>query len=303
MPQSSQNMLDFFARGREAASLEASRAWADLPVRMLENAHPPGELATPPMQELMLSQAVGRPFRHRSDISAGPFSGRAEPGAFVVIPPGVPGRCQMQDAARMRFLGIPADLAREWLGRDPDDPLDFGRLHAMLHQDPLITQALNALWQEMGRRGDPAARLFVEGIALALVVRLVRLSEQVREVDTYRGGLAPYQSARVIEYMHANLNQRITLGDLAGLTGLSPWHFARAFRRSHGLPPHRYLTQLRIQRARDLLARKPLPVTAVAGATGYSVSQLTRHFRQAVGQTPSAYRDQLHHRPRRAPGH
>ncbi|WP_083499539.1 helix-turn-helix domain-containing protein [Thioalkalivibrio nitratireducens] len=287
-------MLEFFTRGREAPSLEESRARPDLAVQMLENAHPPGDLATPPIRELMLSQAVGRPFRHHSDIGAGPFSGCALPGAFVIIPPRVAGRCHMRDPARMRFLGIPADLACDCLECDPNAPLDFGRLHAMLHQDPLITQALDVLWQEM-ERDDPAAHLFIDSMISAVVVRLARLSEQTRDIDACRGGLAPHQSARVIEYMHANLDQRITLRDLAGLTGLSPWHFARAFRHNHGLPPHRYLTRLRIQHARNLLTRTSLPVTAVAAATGYSLPQLARHFRQAVGITPSEYRQQIHH--------
>ncbi len=292
MRQAPHNMVEFFTRGPEAHSLEESRARTDSPASMLENAHPPGELVTPPVRELMLSQSVGRPFRHSSDIGGGPFSGCAQPPGFVVIPPRVPGRCHMYNPARLRFLGIPADLARDCLERDSDDPLDFGRLHSMVHRDPLITQALDALWQEMGRR-DPAAQLFVDSMISALVVRLARVAEQVRDVDTRRGGLAPQQSARVINYMRCHLDQRITLHELAGLAGLSPWHFARSFRHSHGMPPHQYLTRFRIQRAQELLAHTPLSVTAVAAATGYSVPQLARQFRQAVGATPSEYRNQL----------
>ncbi len=289
MPQRSSSMLDFFARGRDAPFLEEARARPDLPVPMIENAHPPGHLGTPPVRELMLSQSVGAPFRYHCDIGAGPFSGCAGPREFVVIAPQVAGRCHMRDPARMRFFGIPPELARDCLERDPGDPLDFGHLHTRHHRDPLITQALDALWQEMDR-DDPAAQLFVESMLAVLVVRLARMAEHDRDLDRRRGGLAPHQSARVIDYMQCHLDQRITLRDLAALTGLSPWHFARAFRDTHGLPPHRYLTRLRVEHARDLLTRTSLSITEIAAATGYSPQQLVRHFRQALGVAPAAYR-------------
>ncbi len=289
MPQRSTSMLDFFARGHDAPFLQEVRARGNPPIPMIENAHPPGRMSTPPVRELMISDTCGAPFRFRCDIGAGAFSGWADPKEFVVIPPNVPTYCQMHDPARMRFVGIPAGLARACLERAPDDPLDFGPLHTRTQADPLVSQALAALWQEMGRQ-DPAARLFVESMIAVLVVRLARLADQHQELASRRAGLAPHQSARVIEYMRGHLDHRVTLGDLAALTGLSPWHFARAFRETHGLPPHRYLTRLRLDRARDLLVRTPLSVTEIASATGYSSQQLARHFRRAFGVAPAAYR-------------
>ncbi len=289
MSQQTASMLDFFARGRDAPFLREVRARQDPPVPMIENAHPPGRMSTPPVHELMISDTRGAPFRFRCDIGAGAFSGWADLKEFVVIPPNVPTYCQMHDPARMRFVGIPAGLARACLERDSDDPLDFGPLHTRTQADPLVSQALAALWQEMGRQ-DPAARLFVESMIAVLVVRLARLADQHQELEARRAGLAPHQSARVIEYMRDHLDHRVTLGDLATLTGLSPWHFARAFRETHGLPPHRYLTRLRLERARDLLADSQLSVTEIASATGYSPQQLARHFRRAFGVAPGVYR-------------
>jgi AraC family transcriptional regulator len=144
-------MLDFFARGRDAPFLREVRARQDPPVPMIENAHPPGRLSTPPVRELMISQSTGSPFRFHCDSGAGAFSGWAHPREFVLIAPQVPGYCQMHDPARMHFIGIPAGLARACLERGPDDPLDFAYLHTRPLTEPLIHQSLAALWQEMGR--------------------------------------------------------------------------------------------------------------------------------------------------------
>ncbi|WP_026287791.1 helix-turn-helix domain-containing protein [Thioalkalivibrio sp. ALJ24] len=289
-------MLDFFERGQEAPFVKEARTPDEPPAPMIENAHPPGRLSTPPVPELMISQCRGTPFRFRCDIGAGAFSGWGLPRNFVVIAPRTPAYCEMRDPARLQFIGIPPGLARACLERDRNDPLDFGRVHSAPQSDPLIGQALTALWQEMGR-DDAAAQVFVESMIAALVVRLARLDGQAGDMEHRKGGLAPHHSKRVIEYMQAHLAHRITLSDLAAQCDLSPWHFARAFRVTHGQAPHRFLTGLRIQHARELLEHTSLPVTAVAAATGYSAPQLTRHFRQAAGITPSEYRRQHSSRP------
>ncbi|MCA1791780.1 MAG: AraC family transcriptional regulator, partial [Thioalkalivibrio sp.] len=135
---------------------------------------------------------------------------------------------------------------------------------------------------------------FVDSMMSALVVRLARLADQSIEAAEHRGGLAPRCSAKVIEYMQVHLDRHIKLAELAALCGLSPWHFSHAFRETHGYPPHRYLTRLRIQRARELLERTPMSITEIAMAIGYSPQQLVRHFRQATGLPPREYRRRLH---------
>lgn len=301
MPQPSQSLLEFYTQAQDAPLLREARearAATGLRVPMVENIQPPGDLLMPVAPELVLSQSIGPAFRYNCDLGMGPFSGHAQPMDFVVIAPQVQSYSRMDDPASLRFIGIPGDLARAYLERDADDPLDFGPLHCQHHHDPLIAQALEILWQEM-EHDDPAARLFIDSMIAALVVRVARLAEKAQHIDKHRGGLAPYISARVIEYMQCHLDEHLTLQDLASLAGLSPWHFTRAFHHSHGLPPHRYLTQLRIQHARVLLTDTSLPVTAVAAAVGYSVAQLARHFRRVVGITPEAYRQR---RPSRGQG-
>ncbi len=91
------------------------------------------------------------------------------------------------------------------------------------------------------------------------------------------------------EYLHAHAAQAISLQELAQVAGLSPFHFARAFRQEVGLPPHRYQMQVRIDHARRLLAQG-VPITQVATDTGfYDQSHFGWHFKRLVGVTPARY--------------
>jgi AraC family transcriptional regulator len=85
-----------------------------------------------------------------------------------------------------------------------------------------------------------------------------------------------------------------SLTQLDGTAGLSNYHFARAFKASTGLPPHRYLVQLRIDRARILLETTNLPITEIAAQVGYDdPGYLSRLFRRQFGTTPAKYRRDL----------
>jgi AraC-like DNA-binding protein len=95
---------------------------------------------------------------------------------------------------------------------------------------------------------------------------------------------------RAMEYLRGKLAESITLDDLATYAALDKFHLCRAFRAQIGMPPHAYLTHLRIQRAKELLA-EGVRASEVAPRVGlYDQSQLTRHFRRIVGTTPARYR-------------
>ena len=106
-----------------------------------------------------------------------------------------------------------------------------------------------------------------------------------------RGGLPPRALRRVREYIEAHLEETISIDALAGIVGLSKYHFARAFKQSEGLTPHDYLLQCRVRRAQELLANTDLPLSEIALASGFSdQSHCARRFRERVGVTPSSYR-------------
>lgn len=116
---------------------------------------------------------------------------------------------------------------------------------------------------------------------------LVRHAAERPERRAVKG--EPGRVALVRSYMEAHLEDNVNLDELARLTNLSPFHLLRVFQHETGLPPHAYLTQLRVGRAKHLLAAG-MPIPQVAQVTGFTdQSHLTRHFKRLVGVTPGQY--------------
>jgi len=100
----------------------------------------------------------------------------------------------------------------------------------------------------------------------------------------------PLVAQRARDYLHSRLHQDIGLDDLAQVTGVDRFRLSRAFKAAFGLAPHAYLIQLRLTRARHLLARGEAPVS-VAAALGFAdQSHLGRWFQRAYRMTPADYR-------------
>ena len=110
----------------------------------------------------------------------------------------------------------------------------------------------------------------------------------------HHGGSAPAARStaalqRVRDVLEAEYARTVTIRELADEAGLSTFHLIRVFRASFGLPPYKYLEQVRIQQARRLI-RHGFPLTHVVHATGFSdQSHLTRYFKRIVGVTPGIY--------------
>ena len=130
------------------------------------------------------------------------------------------------------------------------------------------------------------------GLSSVLLVTLeVAVAEAVNALVVI-GGAPPDHSRpvrRALEYVRERLGDSITLDDLADHADLDKFHLCRAFRAQMGMPPHTYLTHLRIARAKELLLGG-VRASDLAPLVGlYDQAQLTRHFRRLVGTTPARY--------------
>lgn len=98
-------------------------------------------------------------------------------------------------------------------------------------------------------------------------------------------------NARVL--MDRAFNAPLKLEHISQQTGFSRFYFIRAFRRAYGITPHQYLTQRRIERAKELLAFSDLSITDICFAVGFqSLGSFSDLFRRHVGHSPSAHRQQ-----------
>jgi AraC-like DNA-binding protein len=104
-------------------------------------------------------------------------------------------------------------------------------------------------------------------------------------------GLAPWQELVLLGYIEKHGHRSINLRELARFVYLSLDDFGRAFKRSFGMPPRRYLIQQRIERAETLLAHSALSVKEVGLALGFSQARaFSVAFRGVTGITPTKYR-------------
>ena len=109
-----------------------------------------------------------------------------------------------------------------------------------------------------------------------------------------RGGIGTLPRGRlrrVTEYIQQNLDKELRLADLAALVFMSPYHFARLFKCSTGLPPHRFVVRQRIARASAFLATREPSIARISQMVGFRTpSHFTTVFRRITGITPRGYR-------------
>jgi AraC family transcriptional regulator len=194
------------------------------------------------------------------------------------------------------------------LGIAPSYVLDCALRARLTRDDALVAftrpdvrdERLTLLARDMAeelRDAETGQALVVAALVEQLVVRLLRRHANVRRaggLELTRAGLVDRRVRRAVEMMHAHLGRELPLEELAAAAYLSPFHFARLFKKVTGAPPHAYLAALRIEHARTLLATTDLSVTDIATRVGYSSSShFTKAFRQSTGLTPRAFRAAL----------
>jgi len=157
-------------------------------------------------------------------------------------------------------------------------------------KDEVVEHLCLALLAEL-HAGGSSGRLYRDSLAQALASRLVRLfgTRPIREPSS---ASRPAFLGRILDYIEAHLDRDLSLDELAAEAGVSRNYFVTLFSQSLGTPPHRYLLERRIDRARTLLAGSSVPVAEIAAATGfYDQSHLARHLRRRLGRSPSDLRN------------
>lgn len=139
--------------------------------------------------------------------------------------------------------------------------------------------------------GTPTGLVFVDALAAGIALQLLRQAGVTApRAERARGGLAPAVRRRILELMDAHADDSLTLTELAGEAGLSPTHFARAFKESVGRAPHQHLMAVRLERARRLLESPHAALSDVAARAGFAdQAHLTRLFKRQFGVTPGAF--------------
>lgn len=190
----------------------------------------------------------------------------------IFLPPSLVG-----ESALMNFDIDPARVQLAYAGGVPD-PI-------VLHIGQLFRSVLN-------RKLEPTDRLFLDGIQTALAAHLIGTYSSARwRAPSRAPTIDPKRLQRVFDFIEARIAADISLNDLAAEACLSPFHFARMFRKATGFSPHRYVTERRIKAAEEKLRLGRSSLVEIALDTGFgSQANFTRVFRKMTGLTPGQYR-------------
>ena len=168
-------------------------------------------------------------------------------------------------------------------------PEDWDSEALSVTTDPTTLQIALSLAFALDNAGGADA-LLMEHLSMALACRVVKLLGTGRQVQSRP--LASQQLRRVIDHIESLIGKSdLSVEELAATAHLSPYHFSRAFKLATGLPPHRFVLQRRIERARLYLADGEETLAAIAYATGFSSqAHFSSMFQRLTGMTPREYR-------------
>jgi AraC family transcriptional regulator len=177
-----------------------------------------------------------------------------------------------------------------------DFNLPVAPAHSIRHADGIGDDVIDQIGRSMLSElnvESAASRLYVEAASLTLAARLLQKhcdSGACAPTDSSAHRLEHIRLRRVLDYVAQNIKDDITLLDLAGIAGYSPFHFARKFTLAMGISPHRYISRIRLESAMAELAAGKLPLAQIAlNAQFSSQASFTRAFHRAIGVTPKEY--------------
>src|SRR5215471_4244411 len=157
---------------------------------------------------------------------------------------------------------------------------------------PLLAQIIETMAETVSR-ADAADELLIDAATELLAVTLARefiAGGRVPATPHHHKPLAPTLVRLVTEYIDSHLSEHLRVNDLSALTGLSSYHFSRAFKAATGKSPYAFALGRRALRARQLVFTE-MPLGDIALAVGFSSqSHLTEHFRRSFGVTPGRIR-------------
>jgi AraC family transcriptional regulator len=213
-------------------------------------------------------------------------------GAISVVPAGSPVRwhwsgrfdwlhvfLEPELVARVAAEAFDLDPARVLI--PPLDGLDLPHFRTLM-------EAVDAELATGGAGGPLAAESLANVLAVHLIRHVLLPRRPAREPD---GALPPGGLRAVVEYIEEHLDASPTLEQMAAVVHLSPYHFARQFKRATGLPPHQYVIMRRVERTKHLLQSGEYSLADISALAGFTdQSQFSRHFKRLVGVTPRQFR-------------
>jgi AraC family transcriptional regulator len=232
-----------------------------------------------------------RPAKLEWCLGGHPQTIRMRRGSLDIIPRGTLLGGYSQDETEFLMLALDPCVVERVAGESGEAVRVVLALHLGI-RDPQLEHICLALKAEHDA-GYPSGRLYGDALATGLAARLLgKYSAHAPAAAYHNSNLPAYKLRRVTEYINDNLTENLTLAELAAVAGMNPHSFSRAFKQTTGTPPHRYVSNCRVERAKTLLADAGLPLVEVGLSVGFQTqSHFTTLFHRLTGLTPKAFRD------------
>ena len=221
-----------------------------------------------------------------------PQAAMVAPGAITVIPAQLPYSTASKGIWCGHMVGIAHDFLQSVAHPASGAPIEL--VPELGREDLLLRELINSLAAD-AEAGHPNGAMFGEAICAALAAHVLRhcIASPRRSMVG-----APFgddvRRERVRSYLLDQIDRQVTLAELAALLGTDVFSLIRWFKSAFGVPPHQFILQSRIERARSLLRKAETSLVEIALQCGFSSqSHFTTAFRRLVGTTPGAYRASL----------
>jgi AraC family transcriptional regulator len=246
----------------------------------------PGILEVPQVDAPCISIHVGRPVRMDCRHGVQSHSGLAIHGDIDIIPDGISSRWEMKEADTALVLRVQPRLLRR-IAEESGFKHGIEIRSRFRVRDPQIEYIGWALMAE-AQNGYPSGRLYMDCMATALAVQLLRNHSSVACIKLPPdGGMPRHKLRQVQSYIEENLRGRLSLHAIADAMGMSASHLKATFRKATGMPVHQYVIHRRVERAAMLLRQGKLPINQIALEVGFAhQSHLAMHLKRLLGVSP-----------------
>jgi AraC family transcriptional regulator len=262
--------------------------WPSLGIGHHRFAGLPDYVSAPEIGYHYISVTLGDPLQVEGILSGGRMAADVRKGQVIIMAAGQANTWRWSNPTEEAHVFLDPRLVSRVAGEAGYRSTEV--LNRCAVDDDQIRHIVISLVEEMMAPG-PGSAMMVETGAQLLAHHLLRRHSAGPARDLRTGGLAPSQLQAIEAYAEEHLADDISLATLAAVVGLSPFHFARAFKQAAGRSPHVWLTERRMARARHLVETSALSILEIANSVGFeSQSHFGQVFRKHAGLSPIALR-------------
>jgi AraC family transcriptional regulator len=269
----------------------ADRCWEGVFINEYAEVHI-DDLRAPPRDHVKIGLCIGTSSSFiRRETCGNTYIGPSCTGDFAILPAGRKSYWHGFAPASLDIRLDPGkmDETATELRKAGQRRYEFANVPRM--RDPVVEHIAAIFRVELNLAPHPAQDVLIESMAVALCAHMLRRYSNVAGIeDRSTASVDVAAVGRAIAYIEDNPDRAISLRELAGVSGLSRFHFSRVFKRQLGLSPARYVERTRIEQAKALIVGARMSLADIAQAVGFAdQSHFARRFRANEGRTPGAF--------------